>query len=162
MSAEPDIEELYGAIGFVVSSWAFIEQSLDMCITTVVHIEHYKADDKSHPRTVARKVRFMRKALNLSRYKRFRRSGTAILDRIANTKDDRNDLVHSVVSDVVLPKTFRLASLKIDDVDGWQLIPGKVLLDLIDFPAQQQKLEVLAMDALQFSSQFVRAHAATP
>src|SRR5712692_2378524 len=93
---------LCAAIGFVVVNWAIAEQGLDGCVAIVFHNHDGKTIDQEIPRSLSRKVEFLKKC-----FKRFdslapiKDKALEILQRLTVLSDRRHDLVHGAITSVV-------------------------------------------------------------
>jgi hypothetical protein len=146
--------DLYDAIGFIVTAWSYIEQSLDACIAIAFSFPGATAIDKSPPINTKRKVQFMRQALDqLPQLAPFKNVGLPILERVMNIKDYRHELVHSVLQKPTPENgVYSYMMLKVRP-DGHHQKHWK--FDLKAFPTKRQTLEVLATDLLAFSQHMI-------
>jgi hypothetical protein len=98
-----DLESLYKAIGFVVVHWGGAEQSLDIIVAAIFHLEDGSPLFKKRPKMLADKLDFLSKCfLQLPWLDQFRSEGELLLSSFASTGKKRHDLVHGAIANLSL------------------------------------------------------------
>jgi hypothetical protein len=148
------LPKLYHAIGVIVTQWSFVEQSLDSCVALIYHAPGGDKLDDQIPASTLRKTDLIKRGLKkLPHLAPYRDDGLALIQRVMDTKDQRHQLVHSVLTDPQHANgVYSYVGLKAKGgfhyVKPWQF-------DLKAFPATEQTLKVLANDLLDFSKRLL-------
>ena len=94
----PEDENFFGAVGRLVISWGHLEFSLD-CMVEIIHIGFGGAEiEPEIPRTLQRKIRFLRTAFKRMPLPQDAIQGyTALFGDIEAAAQTRHDIVHGIV-----------------------------------------------------------------
>jgi hypothetical protein len=88
------------AVGQLVLDWAFVEQNLDMCIAVIYHTAGGKHIDPVLPRSVKRKVRFLKLCFKtIDTLAPFKEQALPMLSEAKTLAHARHTVVHGVLSD---------------------------------------------------------------
>jgi len=157
----PDFDALCQAVGFMVLTWAHVEQILDAAIAVVFQNCGGNKINQQIPRNLKSKLVFMRKSLRkISVLEPFQEQGLALMDRISNMKRQRHDVVHGVVtSRTSADGTFEFRRLNVKDTMHHVESSD---FDLKKFPALARDLSDLGTDMVQFCQALAQEHVTPP
>ncbi len=94
------MSNLSKAVGQLVIDWAFVEQNLDMCIAVLYHTAGGKHIDPVLPRSVKRKVQFLKLCFKtIDALAPFKDQALPLLSEAKTLAHARHTVVHGVLSD---------------------------------------------------------------
>lgn len=96
---------IYAAIGLVVSSWALVEQLLDICVHHIYYDYGGKsiAQTKGIPHTLNKKIEFLNDCFandDLPSLYPYKKLGMSFIPRINSLFDKRHNNVHGAISEL--------------------------------------------------------------
>lgn len=125
-----DLKQLYYAIGKMVTNWALVEYTLDMCIA-IIFSSYWGSELNNYqmPISLRNKIIFWRKTLNnIDSLLQFKDEGLEHIKKVSNLKNIRHNMVHSILIDskpnsfdfrkfnYKMDKEIKIPSVKINDL----------------------------------------------
>jgi hypothetical protein len=148
-----DLKQLYCAIGRLVTNWALVEYTLDMCIA-IIFSSYWGSELNNYemPVTLKKKIIFWRKALkNIDSLLPFKDEGLELITKVSNLKNKRHDMVHSILIDSK-PNSFDFRKFNYK-MDGEIKIPHVKINDLLQ---TGNKMLVLVEELSHFFRRLLR------
>jgi len=142
-----EFQALCIAIGLTVFNWAQVEQALDVFAAIAFHECGGDGLGEDIPRSLTRKVAFLRKCLNrLPKLSGFKKEGLSLLSKISEGSRSRHNLVHSVAMNIS-PQggSYRLVKF---DYERARHTVNNIDFSLSDFPALAKETTDLATESL--------------
>lgn len=95
-----DLDALIWCIGWITHNWAMVEQNFEMCISMIYHDLNGKTlVSRKLPLPWNQKVTFLKDSfVKIPEMRKYAAQGVDLVDRADAISDDRNDLVHGVLT----------------------------------------------------------------
>ena len=97
VTSEPS-DRFLAAVGALTLNWAVIETGLDFACAIVFHEFEGRKIEPEIPRSLGRKISFLKRGLKHSRLASIRAYGLDLLQTIADRKNERHEIVHGAVT----------------------------------------------------------------
>ena len=147
IASDEQMDQLYRAVGMLVTTWPFLEHYLAICIWTFLHSPNLPAELQDTPVSLKKKAEYFKRAFKLlPQFAPLKDEGLALIQRVMDLKDYRHDIVHSCLSKIGPDDLqFQYAVLKGSGPQPRDHVHWT--LDLTKFPAMQERLVDLVDDA---------------
>jgi len=145
-----EIQQLYLAIGYVITKWSFIDAALDFTVSTIYTDCGGNRLRNTMPKFLKEKANFIVKAMDeIPQLASFKPRAQNIVGRVMNNKDYREDFAHSVLTNPMhVDGVYSFVRLDAKEHNHglklWQF-------DVRNFPTMSETLEGLAIDAQAFA-----------
>jgi hypothetical protein len=159
-NAVDDLGELYTVIGFVVTTWPWVEQNLDLGIAAARLLPGGRRVIPTLPIGLRPKIVALQVALKaLPQLRPLKAQGLQALASVQRIKDRRHDLVHSVLASQNAPDgVYRYRQLSVEHGEykfrQWKF-------NIKSFPVLKQRIEAAVADSLWLASAIVAVHPAS-
>jgi len=109
MFSDEVMTPLCATIGSIVIKWSFIEQPIDICVTTIYHHcggKIYALNGKI-PRSMTTKVKFLNKCFKkIDCLLPFKDQGLSLIARASKIAIERNDIIHMRLGEITPDKEY--------------------------------------------------------
>lgn len=97
VTSEPS-DRFLAAVGALTLNWAIIETGLDFCCAIVFHEFDGRNIEPEIPRSLGRKIAFLKKGMAHPRLTSIRAYGLDLLQTIKDRKNERHQIVHGALT----------------------------------------------------------------
>jgi len=114
LSEEYDIEQFFGSIGRLVTSWAWLEGELDLFIIDIHRAFYNHIPESQIPVAFKKKIKFIRKAANSNAaLEPYKDKILGLISKIEDGLEMRHDVIHGYISLGDLKDTSKISLMRV-------------------------------------------------